>query len=116
MDNQNTNTFEILGQCLGKAFAEMTERAIEAERKMKEAQKRADDWYKSWQRKEEDYKELQTALSVEIREHQKTKAELEEAVRVVNVLDNELERMRKPEPAETAQRSAKDRAPCREKA
>lgn len=102
MDNQNTNTLDTLFQCLGKAFAEMMERALEAERKLKEAQKRADDWYKSWQRKEEDYKELQTALSVEIREHQKTKAELEEAVHAVNVLDNELERMRKAKPSEDA--------------
>lgn len=116
MENKNPNTFEILGQCLGRAFAEMTERALEAERQMKDAKKRADEWYKSWQRKDADFKELQTELSVEIREHQKTKAELEEAVRAVNVLNDELERMRKTERAETAQRSAENTAPCREKA
>lgn len=88
-------------EILSDALASMTERALEAERERDSAKKRADEWYQSWKRKDEEAKELQTMLSAEIKGHGKTKAELEEAVRAVNVLNDELERMRKTEPIET---------------
>ena len=88
-------------EILSYALASMTERALEAERERDTAKKRADEWYKSWKSKDEENKEMQAMLAAEIKEHGKTKAELEEAVRAVNVLNDELERTRKTEPSET---------------
>ena len=88
-------------EILSYALASMTERALEAERERDTAKKRADEWYRSWKSKDVEAKELQAMLSAEIKGHGRTKAELEEAVHAVNVLNDELERIRKPEPAPT---------------
>lgn len=80
---------------LTDALAKMTERAMVAEKAKEAAEARALDWYKKWEQADKDYKELQGILNAEIQEHQKTKGELEEAVHAVDVLNDELVRMRK---------------------
>lgn len=44
-------------------LAAMTARAMEAERERDEAKKRADDWYMSWQRKDEQLREKEAKLA-----------------------------------------------------
>lgn len=97
MDNENKSAVEILGT----AFAEMMKRAWEAERQAKEEKARADEWYKRWCRKDEDCKELQTALAAEIKGHEKTKAQLEEAERCINVMLEDTERATEPQESPT---------------
>lgn len=80
---------------LTDALAEMTERATVAENEKEAAEARALDWYKKWEQKDKDYKELQGILNAEIQEHQKTKGVLEEAVRAVEALEKELASIKK---------------------
>lgn len=80
---------------LTDTLAEMTERAMVAENAKEAAEARALDWYKKWEQKDKDYKELQGILNAEIQEHQKTKGVLEEAVRAVEALEKELASIKK---------------------
>lgn len=110
MENNTRKPIELLTDML----ATMTERAMKAEKERDEANARSLEWYRKWEQREKDYKEMQGILSAEIEEHQRTKSNLEEAVHAVDVLNDELCRMRKTEPAVTTQRSAKNSAICRE--
>lgn len=112
MDKNTRNPIELLTDML----ATMTERAMKAEQERDEARKRQLDWYKNWEQKDKEHKETQAALAAEIKAHEKTKADLEEALHVVNVLNDELLRMSKTEPADNSQRSAENSALCHENA
>lgn len=94
MDKNTRNPIELLTDLL----ATMTERATVAEKERDEAKARSLDWYKSWERADKESKETQAALAAEIREHQATKAKLEEAIHAVDVLNDELVRLTKTEP------------------
>lgn len=97
--NENTKTpIELLTDML----AAMTARAIEAEHQRDQAKERADEWYKHYLRKDADHKETQGLLDAEIKAHQKTTADLEEAFRIVGVLNDELEKARPTLPAPQA--------------
>lgn len=98
MNNHEKTPIEFLTDLL----ATMTLRATVAENERDEVKARSLDWYKSWERADKESKEAQAALAAEIREHQKTKAELEEAVHAVDVLNDELVRMEKTLPAVSA--------------
>ncbi len=87
MKNEAKSAVEILGT----ALAEMMARAWEAERLLKEEKARADEWYKRWCRKDEESKELQTALAAEIKGHERTKAQLKEAEGTISILIGEIE-------------------------
>ena len=65
-------------QSLTDLLAEMTTRAVEAERQRDEAQKRSDEWYAYYQRKDGELKETEAKLAAEIEEHQKTRQQLRE--------------------------------------
>lgn len=80
---------------LTDALAEMTERAMVAEKARNGEEESSDRWYKRWHETEKDYKELQGILNAEIQAHQKTKGELEEAVRAVEALEKELASIKK---------------------
>lgn len=84
---------------LTDALAKMTERAMVAENERDKERESSSRWYQKWSQVDKDYKELQGILSAEIQEHQKTKGELEEAVRAVDVLGKELARHTKPSQA-----------------
>lgn len=101
MDNNTRTPIELLTDML----AAMTERAVAAEKERDEVKARSLDWYKSWERVDKAHKETQAALAEEIREHQKTKAELEEAIHAVDVLNDELVRITKKEPVAKADAS-----------
>lgn len=75
---------------LTDALAKMTERAMVAENEKEAADARALEWYRKWEQKDKEYKELQGILNAEVQAHQKTKGELEEAVRAVEALEKEL--------------------------
>ena len=112
MSNETKKPIELLTDML----ATMTERAMAAEKERDDANARSLEWYRNFEKKEKDFKEMQEILSAEIREHQKTKAELEEALHAVDVLNDELVRLTKLEPAELAQEGAENRAVCHENA
>lgn len=78
-------------QLLTETLAAMTERAMKAEAERDEANTKRLEWYKSWERKDHEHKQTQAALASEIREHEKTKAELEEMSNALNALLNEYE-------------------------
>lgn len=80
---------------LTDTLAEMTERAMFAEKAKEAAEARALDWYQKWSKADKDYKEMQGILNTEIQEHQKTKGELEQAVRAVEALEKELASIKK---------------------
>lgn len=80
---------------LTDALAEMTERAMVAENEKEAADARSLEWYRKWEQKDKEYRELQGILNAEIQAHQKTKGELEEAVRAVEALEKELASIKK---------------------
>lgn len=80
---------------LTDALAKMTERAIVADKEKEAADARSLEWYRKWSQLDKDYKELQGILNAEIQAHQKTKGELEEAVRAVEALEKELASIKK---------------------
>ena len=61
-------------------LADMTTRAVEAERQRDEAQKSSDEWYAYYQKKIEELKETEAKLAAEITEHQNTRQQLREAL------------------------------------
>ena len=67
-------------QLVTELLAEMTARAVEAERQRDEAQKSSDEWYAYYQKKTEELKELEAKLAAETEEHQKTRQQLREAL------------------------------------
>lgn len=67
-------------QLLAEALAEMTERAVQAERERDAAKKDAETWYQSYCKQDERIKELEMQMCAEIDEHQKTKDALREAL------------------------------------
>ena len=67
-------------QSVTDLLAEMTARAVEAERQHAEAQKSSDEWYAYYQKKTEELKELEAKLAAETEEHQKTRQQLREAL------------------------------------
>lgn len=81
---------------LTDALADMTERAMAAEKARDEANARSLEWYRKYEQKDKDHKEMEAILAAEIQGHKNTKAELEEAARAVHVLSDELERLTKP--------------------
>lgn len=89
MSNNEKKPIELVTDLL----ATMTERATVAEKERDEVKARSLDWYKSWERVDKAHKETQAALAAEIREHQATKAELDEAMDAVNKLSAEIERL-----------------------
>lgn len=84
---------------LTDALATMTLRATLAERERDEAKARSIEWYKKWEQAHKEANEVSATLANEIREHRKAKTELEEAVRTVNILNDELERLQPPKKA-----------------
>ena len=95
MEKTNKNPINLLTD----ALANMTLVAMEAERERDNAEKRGDDWYKHYQSKDEQYKEMQTMLAKEIQAHKSTKAQLEEAIAAVEKLTEEIEKNRVTLPA-----------------
>lgn len=89
-------------ELLTDMLAAMTERAMKAEAERDAAKSSSDEWFKHYQRKDKEHKELQEILAAEIRGHEKTRAELDEAVHACRVLNDELENARKTEPAPQA--------------
>lgn len=67
-------------QSVTDLLAEMTARAVEAERQHAEAQKSSDVWYAYYKKKTEELKELEAKLAAETEEHQKTRQQLREAL------------------------------------
>lgn len=67
-------------QLVTELLAEMTARAVEAERQRDEAQKNSDEWYAYYQKKTEELKEMEAKLAAETEEHQKTRQQLREAL------------------------------------
>lgn len=67
-------------QLVTELLAEMTARAVEAERQRDEAQKSSDEWYAYYQKKTEELKEMEAKLAAETEEHQKTRQQLREAL------------------------------------
>lgn len=82
-------------------LAAMTARAMTAEKERDDANARSLDWYQKYEQKDKDNKEMQTVLSTEIQAHQSTKAELEAAYRVIEELNDELNRLKEPQKATT---------------
>lgn len=80
---------------LTDALAEMAERAMVAEKARDGEKESSDRWYQRWNETDKANKELQCILNAEIQEHQKTKGELEEAVRAVEALEKELASIKK---------------------
>lgn len=80
---------------LTDALAEMTERATVVENERDKERESSSRWYQKWSQVDKDYKELQGILNAEIQAHQKTKGELEEAVRAVEALEKELASIKK---------------------
>lgn len=76
MNEHEKNPIELLTDLL----AAMTARAVEAERKLAEAEESSTEWYQNWQRKDATLKEVEEKLAAEIREHQNTKNALREAL------------------------------------
>ena len=76
------------------ALANMTLVAMTAESKKENADKRAKEWYEYYQRKTEEFNELQTALAAEIKGHEATRIQLEEAIATVDKLSAELKRLK----------------------
>ena len=65
---------------LTNLLADLIIQQVEIERQLKEAIKNSDDWYKSWQHKDEQLKETEEKLAAEIEEHQRTREALREAL------------------------------------
>lgn len=82
-------------ESLAQAVADMTHRAIELERARAMENKRADDWFKLYQDRDDKLKEAHTQLANEIRDHAKTKAALEEALEAASKLSDEIESLKK---------------------
>lgn len=61
-------------------LAEMTERAVEAERQRDAAKKDAENWYQSWQNKDAQLKRAEEALEAEIETHKHTRSMLQKAM------------------------------------
>lgn len=61
-------------------LATMATRATEAEHQLEEVKKSSDEWYRNWQRKDEQLKETEAKLAAEIEEHQSTRQALREAM------------------------------------
>lgn len=80
---------------LTDALAEMTERATVAENERDKERESSSRWYQKWSQVDKDYKELQGILNAEVQAHQKTKGELEEAVRAVEAFEKELASIKK---------------------
>ena len=76
MNDTTKSPIELMAELL----ANMTARAVEAERERDEAQKSSDDWYKNWQTKDAALKEAEAKLLAEIGEHQETRRQLREAL------------------------------------
>ena len=91
MSNTTKKPIELLTDML----ASMTERLIATEKERDDADARSLEWYRKWEKAYKDNKEMQGILDAEIQAHLKTKGELEEAVHAVDVLNDELVRMRK---------------------
>ena len=91
MSNHEKTPIELLTD----ALAAMTERAIRAEKERDDVKTRNLEWYKRWETKDRQHKETQSSLAAEIREHQATQAELDEAMDAVNKLSAELEALHK---------------------
>lgn len=76
MDEKTKTPIELMADLL----ANMTARAIEAERQRDEAEKSSDEWYQNWQAKDAALKEAEAKLRAEIGEHQETRRQLREAL------------------------------------
>ena len=86
---------------LTDALAAMTERAMTAENEKEDANARSLEWYRKFEQKDKEHKEMQTILSDEIQAHLSTKAELEEAYRVIGELNDELNKLKTPQKSHT---------------
>lgn len=82
-------------ESLAQAVADMTHRAIEAERARAVEASRANEWFKQYKDRDDKLKEAHSQLASEIREHAKTKAELEEALEAATKLSDEVEKLKK---------------------
>lgn len=97
MTNNTRNPIEQLTD----ALAAMTERTIAAEKARDEANARSLEWYRKFEQKNKDHEEMGTILATEIQAHQATKAELEEAYRVIGELNDELNKLKEPQKSPT---------------
>lgn len=75
-------------EIMADALAEMTARAIEAERQRDEALKSSDDWYRNWQNKAAQLKEaeakieqIEEQLAFEIDENRKCKTKIAQLIK-----------------------------------
>lgn len=92
MNEERMNPIELLTT----ALANMTLTAMEAQRERDIEKERGDDWYTNYIRKENESKELQAMLAAEIKGHEKTRVELEQAIETVEKLSAELQELKKP--------------------
>lgn len=63
-------------EIVGEALVKMMDRAIEAERKLADAEKRAEEWYNSYMRKDQQLKSTAAALEDERKAHEALKTKL----------------------------------------
>lgn len=71
---------------LTEALANMALCAMRAEEERDKAVRMSDEWYKNYRNKDEELKEVRQILAAEIQSHEKTRAELAEALEVVSKL------------------------------
>ena len=76
MENKNKTPLQIMAD----ALAEMTERAMEAERQRDAAKEDANNWYEGYQRKDAQVKDLELKLETEREAHRKTRRDLRYAL------------------------------------
>lgn len=84
---------------LAQSMADMTVCAIELERKKAAAEKSADEWYRIYTDRDSKLKDVQAMLAAEIKGHEKTKMELEQALEAAAKLSDEVESLRAPQKA-----------------
>lgn len=63
-------------EIVGEALVKMMDRAIEAERKLADAEKRADEWYNSYVRKDQQLRTTEAQLAEERAAHEALKTKL----------------------------------------
>lgn len=75
METKSTDTIYIVT----KALADVTARAIQAEREVIKAQRESAEWYSNWQRKNAELEDVKGRLAAEIENHQNTMQALKKA-------------------------------------
>lgn len=80
MEAKSTDTIYIVT----KALADVTARAIQAEREVIKAQREAAEWYANWQRKSSELEDVKGRLAAEVENHQNTAQALKKAQEAID--------------------------------